>query len=591
MTGPRRWIVLGGVLAIASTEVAGCSAGDGRIDPGDLELRDLLGISPEAAAGWDLVQRAAARRVLGAGLRDLDVSSRTLDAPAAAAGIDDQVARSLAAVDAMRISDGAGALGMVRVAISAHGLAVAARPAPAAADATEDRALPGAITSATELWIDERGDAEPIWGSVGGRGLSVLSALAQDAGHPGGPLVVVAVPRLAVIAAYIAPVGLSRRSSDLQPPRLAVNPALLAALAPAAGEPDAIAAGPRGSAIAPIPEPGRGTDPTSSGSATAGGNPYSFYGSVAECAYAQRTRCAACLAGSTCRPITDASNGNTECEMLAGNAGRGYFQLCINLSLAITSVERCTGTAAPACARDPDAADSLTTLENNADFLSDPGCAGALDSCLAEIFGAPEDSFPGPDGGPEPSGPPRETTVSCGRACSNNNANCDSSPSCDLGSPNCNNSLTCNSECSSSNDQSGCGGNCDACNASSTGDGSSCGSDSGSSGESCSGGGSNSSSCGGGSSGSCSGNSCGTSNCGTSNCGTSGGGCSGSKCSVARSTGPGVGLVMSVTWGALPVPFAALVRRRARRRRARSPDAGPIASAADRPASTGEAAS
>jgi uncharacterized membrane protein YgcG len=573
-------VVVGGALAL----VTGCGAGDNRVDPGDLELRDLLGVSPEAATAWDPAQRAAARRVLVAGLRELEASSRAVGAPAAAAEVDDQVVRLLASADALRITDGAGAVGVVRVAVSAERLAVAARTAPAAAAAVEGRALPGAAASATELWLDERWDAEPAWGNLPGLGLHVLSALAQDAGHPGGALIVVPVPRLAVIAAYIEPIALSRRRSTVPQSRLAVNPVLLAALEPDAGEPDAIALAPR------WPEPGRGTQrPAVDDTAitSADGNPYSFYGSVAECAYAQRTRCEACLPGSTCRPVTDASNGNTECEMLAANAGRGYFQLCINLSLAITSVERCTGVAAPACASDPDAADSLTTLDNNADFLSEPACAGALDSCLAEIYGAPDESFPGPDGGPAPSEPPRSTTVSCGNACSNNNANCDSSPSCDFRGPSCDNSLTCNSECSSSNDQSGC----DACNSSS--DSSGCGSDSGSSGDSCSSsGGDNSSSCGSSSDSSgcsgCSGDSCGSSNCGSSNCGSSNCGssnCGSSKCSVTQSNaGPGVGLAMSVTWGVLPVPFAALVRRRARRR---------LLGAAhgSSPASSGEAAS
>ncbi|HEX3758900.1 MAG TPA: hypothetical protein VHW23_09350, partial [Kofleriaceae bacterium] len=61
--------------------LAACSAGNNSVDPGDLELRDLLGISPEVATAWDGTQRSAARRVLAGGLRaappdELDPSPR-----------------------------------------------------------------------------------------------------------------------------------------------------------------------------------------------------------------------------------------------------------------------------------------------------------------------------------------------------------------------------------------------------------------------------------------------------------------------------------------------------------------------------------
>ncbi|HVV82257.1 MAG TPA: hypothetical protein VHE35_04230, partial [Kofleriaceae bacterium] len=57
------------VLAFLVGWVAvGCSAADDRVDPADLELRDLLGLSPSVANGWDEAQRAAAREVLADGL-------------------------------------------------------------------------------------------------------------------------------------------------------------------------------------------------------------------------------------------------------------------------------------------------------------------------------------------------------------------------------------------------------------------------------------------------------------------------------------------------------------------------------------------
>src|SRR4029079_18370490 len=151
---------------------------------------------------------------------------------------------------------------------------------------------------------------------------------------------------------------------------------------------------------------------------------------------------------SNCRPITNISDGNAECTMLGAESGRGYFLLCINLSLAISSVDRCTGDAAPTCVRDPSAADTLATLENNADFLSDPSCGGALDGCLARIYGTPGGQFPGLDAGTTSSEPPRSTSVSCSNSCNNNqNTSCNASPSCDCSGPSCNNSLSCDSGC------------------------------------------------------------------------------------------------------------------------------------------------
>jgi hypothetical protein len=591
-----RRAVRGVVVAIA---VAGCAAGDNRVDPADLALRDLLGMSPDAALGWNTAQRAAARAILGEGLRavaepdpaataaELDDRSGSL---AGFAALDDRVARSLALRDARRAAAGADPIGLVRVAVDARDLALTARLAPTAAAAI--RAGPaarataagdatGAAPATVELWLADAWDQERTWGILPGRGLALLSALAIDAGDANGPVIVVPAPRLAVIAAYIAP-------GDGAQPRLAVNPIVLAALEPEPSDPAAFALidrepGPSAEAADHRARPPAvGPTPT----ASTGGNPYSFYGSVEECASAQRTRCAACLNGTACTPITDAADATTECTALDADAGRGYFLLCINLSLAITSVERCTGAAAPACPRDHHAADSLTTLDNNAEFLADAACADALATCLAKIYGAPDEPFPGLDGGTPPSDPPRSTVVSCGDACDSKNTSCDASPSFDCSGPSCNNSLSCDNECSSSNDQSGCGGNCNACNSGSGdgGGGGGCSSDSSSSGDSCGGGGcsSGSGSGGGGCSSGSGGGGCSSgSGSGGGGCSSgsgggcssgSGGGCGGgggssSKCSAAGTDpGPGLAFALSASWGLLPVPFAALIRRRARRR-------------------------
>src|SRR5262249_20197973 len=56
------------VAVLSALVAAACSTADNTVDPGDLELRDLLGISPEIASSWTTTQRIAARRVLLAGL-------------------------------------------------------------------------------------------------------------------------------------------------------------------------------------------------------------------------------------------------------------------------------------------------------------------------------------------------------------------------------------------------------------------------------------------------------------------------------------------------------------------------------------------
>ena len=242
------------------------------------------------------------------------------------------------------------------------------------------------------------------------------------------------------------------------PARLLVNPVLVAALDPAfvtTTTARTTTVSPHASDPSPVVPP----------STLAAGNPYSFYGSIAECAYAQRLRCESCLAVNNCAPVTSNVDGSVECTTLGANDGRGYFLLCINLSLAITSVNECAADAVSGCARDDDAASDLGQLEANASFLDDTTCASGLDGCLADIYGAPDDPFPGiVDGGTStPTSPPRDPNVSCGDSCSDSNTtssnNCESSPSCNCEGPSCNNSFSCDSTCSDSYSQSGCGDN------------------------------------------------------------------------------------------------------------------------------------
>src|ERR1700743_3313983 len=79
--GPSRWAVV--CIAVAA---GACSAGDNTVDPSDLALRDLLGVSPDVATAWSAPQRTAARRVLMGGLRADDTPAELADPSAAGSG-------------------------------------------------------------------------------------------------------------------------------------------------------------------------------------------------------------------------------------------------------------------------------------------------------------------------------------------------------------------------------------------------------------------------------------------------------------------------------------------------------------------------
>ena len=547
--------------------ICACGTGDTRIDPGALELRDLLGIAPEVASSWDADQRAAARHVLVANL-DASAPYPLADdaARSPALSLDARIARSLATLDTQRANTGDDALGLVRVELGGAPALAIARMAPSAASVV-DPVRGAGVVDPIDLAIGDGLDA------LTPQAIDLVSAFARDAGHRSGQVIVVGMPRLAVIASYVAD----------SPPRLLVNPIAIAAVGGGA----TITTTTTNTTSPATPETAarvatdrhRGSDPAGAITSTAlTGNPYSFYGSVAECAYAQRLRCEGCLPSSSCQPITSSSDGNAECMTLGANDGRGYFLECINLALAITSVNRCAADTVSQCPRVTDAASNLSQLEANAGFLDDMACSSGLDTCLAKIYGPPSGEFPGPVDGGTATTPPRSTNVSCGDSCSNNN--CQASPSCSCAGPSCNNSLSCDSTCASSNS----GGSCGSCSDSSGGgtSGGSCGSSGGSSGGSCgSSGGSSGGSCG--SSGGSSGGDCGS--CGSSgssgscgNCGSSGGSCGGdcgsgcgnSSCQVARKTpGAGFAIAMSVGWALLPVPLAARARRRGKKKRER----------------------
>lgn len=299
--------------------------------------------------------------------------------------------------------------------------------------------------------------------------------------------------------------------------------------------------------------------------ARAAGNPYSFYGSIAECASAERNSCDACLAGGSCPAITDLGDGDAECTQLAAGDGRGYSLICVNLALAIDAVASCAARRAPSCPRDTRASESISSLDANAGFLDDPGCAAPLDACLARLYGAPRGGSPSP-GGSSP--PPRDTTVSCDDSCSGD-PNCDASPGCEV--------YASDDGCSDSGESSSCedssggdAGGTDSCSGDSE---DSCGSQDNS--------GCDDSDCGGGGDSDCGSSSSGGGDCdsggGGGDCGGGGGGgdCGGGggggDCNVGGKRGrAGASLPIAVAWALLPLPFAIIVRRRAERRRARA---------------------
>ena len=277
--GSRACLLLGCVLI-------GCAA-DNRIDPSELELRDVLGLSPEVAMSWDADQRASARHVLEAGMHD--VRAVPIEATLGREPtLDRSVVNALAAVDATRARQRLAALGVVELAIARDHLHATSRASTLAAHAT----------AATQIQL--AGWTRAGWAELPGRGLDVLTTLATDAGHRGGPLLVTPAPQLAVIAGYVP-------ATPAGPARLVVNPVLLAALEPG----QATVPGRPQIAAAVVPD-----DPI--------GNPYTFYTSIEACASAQQQRCEACLPKGTCTALSGTGDGNAECSAFAAEPGRGY---------------------------------------------------------------------------------------------------------------------------------------------------------------------------------------------------------------------------------------------------------------------------
>src|SRR5689334_19504437 len=130
MMGPSRRVAALAVLAVAA-----CGAGDNSVDPDDLELRDLLGISPEIASAWTATQRVSARRVLLSALAvDGEPARAALDPTRPPApDPDDRVLQLIALDDARRTADGSDPRGVVRIVVGAHDAALLSQLAPATA--------------------------------------------------------------------------------------------------------------------------------------------------------------------------------------------------------------------------------------------------------------------------------------------------------------------------------------------------------------------------------------------------------------------------------------------------------------------------
>lgn len=570
-----------GFVSCCALLVAACGAGDNKLDPADLELRDVLGIAPETASTWDDAQRDAARHVIDGALHAADaqpaVRTTLLQAPkgslapvAPLALLDQRVVSTLASLDRTRARAGDESLALVTISFEHDQLIT----------------TPHALATSSMPLGDE-----------------LTQTLAHDAGHIAGPLDVVPVAHLAAVAAYMP-------ASAHDHAKLIINSTVLssfdhagdhaasargaaggtgsASAAKYARAPNAPSGNPMpsttstpsttsiGPRLTPNPTPG----PTpSDAAATAGvpdpfanrrgvsraiGNPYSFFGSIGECAAAERERCRQCVGSGSCAAITSSSTGLDECNAFDQNDGRGYYSICIDLSLAIDSVANCAARSVPQCPRDTSAANSLVSLDANAIFLDDGVCAEGLDTCLASIYGSPSGDFPGPGGDAGTSSNPRNPNVDCSDSCSND-PNCDSDIDCELDGPACEDSAEPGGSCSDSNDQSTCsGGDTDVGDGGSCGDSEDgCGADNGNSCDNGDCGGD--SGCSGGESGGCDG---GGGDCGGGDCSGGGGDCGGGDCNAGkRSRGPGNSLTFAVMWALLPVPFAVRIARRARRRR------------------------
>src|SRR5580692_7773657 len=94
------WGALRCCCLVVSIVVPACGTGDNQIDPGALELRDLLGVAPETAATWSDSQRQSARDALAGALAEAGPPEQAAFAPGAS--LDERLATTLAELDLVR---------------------------------------------------------------------------------------------------------------------------------------------------------------------------------------------------------------------------------------------------------------------------------------------------------------------------------------------------------------------------------------------------------------------------------------------------------------------------------------------------------
>jgi hypothetical protein len=364
---PWGWRTRAGVLlALVATGLAtGCGAADERIDPADLELRDLLGVAPRVATGWDEAQRAAAREVLAAGLVERAPEPLAIER---AARLDEAiVVGALADVDDRLLDRGRDALGLVEVDDPSAARAI---DAPIAAGALLDGdAAPIATATALELdpaaWPCPREDTCD---------LGVLAALSADA-LPGAARVrVLPVVQLSTIAARL-PAGADGV------PTLLVNPVVTAVSEPVAGVAGAAGGGGARPALASVAAARVRTAPLVTST-------WTYDPHVSDCATAVRSECTTCLGGGACPMVWTGVSGQDTCTMLEAQAGQNYDHLCINLALSLADIRACVADRAPGCAIDADALGDPAMLHNNSAFATTGACFDALAACLDQLYGS-----------------------------------------------------------------------------------------------------------------------------------------------------------------------------------------------------------
>lgn len=410
--------------------LVGCGAAeDEALDPADLALRDLLGVAPKVAAAWDADQRAAARDVLAGGLHAPDdglVPAWTVTPVEPA-----QVVLALAALDGRLAAGERDALGLVTLAPSGGGGGDDARAldAPlATAELLDGRRAPPVLATVLELEPSSWPCPRP-----GACDLDVLAALAADAAPGAARVRVLPVVQLATVAALV-PAGADGV------PVLLVNP-IVTAVGEVTGV-EAAGGGERSSPVAAGPGGSALRAPLVTGT-------WSYGTQIAACAATVRDECTACEGGGACPAVWPGVSGLDACRQLRAQP-QNFELLCIDLAVSLAEVGACVAGLDSTCTMDSDAINDPAMLGNNTNLLNDGACLAAIDTCLADLYGAGGDD------------------TSCGSCDGCGCGSCDDS---DCGGD--------NGSCNDNSNSSGCNDNNGGCNGGGCGDGGGCNNNSG----------------------------------------------------------------------------------------------------------------